>query len=164
MKTALGMIALAAALTWGWPAIALSDKAAIEYLDELDALSVEGHAEKYCERMHDDLVVAVSDATSELGAIRIDGGKKEWCDYIAFATKGMSLLGMESQVTRNDFTVTRSWLHPWTAEVSYEERRTSRMTRVNATLHTKSADEWTLVQTFSGVKVLRLKVDSRIAP
>src|SRR5688572_26013192 len=87
MKTVLGMIALAALAIWGWPAIALSEKASIEYLDELDALSIQGPSGKYCEHMHDDLVVAVSDATSAYGAIRIDGGKKEWCDYIAFATK-----------------------------------------------------------------------------
>jgi hypothetical protein len=163
VKTVLGLIALAAAVIWGWPAVALSEKASIEYLDELDALSVQGHAEEYCEHMHDDLVVAVSDATSTQGAIRIDGGKKEWCDYIAFATKGMSLLGMRSQVARNDFTVTRSWRHPWTANISYEEQRTSEMTRLNVTLRTESSDRWTLVQTLSGVKVLGLTVDSRIA-
>ena len=46
MKTVLGLIALAAAVIWGWPAVALSEKASIEYLDELDALSVQGHAEE----------------------------------------------------------------------------------------------------------------------
>ncbi|MBC8026152.1 MAG: hypothetical protein H7Y89_09195 [Steroidobacteraceae bacterium] len=163
MKTVLGLMLIAAATVWGWPAIALSDNAAIGYLDALEALSMQGRAEEYCEHMHEDVTVSVSDATSMHGAVRIEGGKKEWCDYIAFATKGMSLLGMESQVTRNGLTVTRSWRHPWTAEVSYEEQRTSTMTRVNATLRTESADQWTLVQTLSGIKVLRLKVDSRIA-
>jgi hypothetical protein len=164
MKTVLGLIALAAMAMWGWPAIALSEKASIEYLDELDALSVQGQAEKYCERMHDDLVVAVRDATSTLGAVRINGGKKEWCDYVASTTEGLSLLGMKSRVTRHDFAVTRRWQSPWTARVTYEEQRTSEMTRVDATLHTVSTDEWTLVQTLSGIKVVSLKVDSRIAP
>ena len=164
MKTVLGMIALSAATIWGWPAISLSEKASIAYLDELESLSLQGHAEQYCARMHEDLSVAVSDATSAHGAIRIEGGRKEWCDYIEFATRGMSLLGMESRVTRDDFTVARDWLRPWTARITYTERRTSEMRRVNATLRTQSADEWTLVQTFSGVKVLSLKVDSRIAP
>jgi hypothetical protein len=164
MKTLLGLIAFAAAAIWGWPAIALSENASIEYLDELESLSLQGHAERYCERMHEDLSVEVSDATSAHGAIRIEGGKKEWCDYIEFATRGMSLLGMESRITRDDFTVSRDWLHPWTARIAYKERRTSEMRLVNATLRTESADQWTLVQTFSGVKVLRLKVDSRIAP
>ena len=134
------------------------------YLDEMDALSLQGQAPDYCDRLHEDLTVSVADATSARGAIRIEGGKKEWCDYIAYATKGMSLLGLESQVRRDGLTVSRSWRHPWTAQVSYVERRTSTMTRVNATLRTESADRWTLVQTLSGIKVLKLKVDSRIAP
>lgn len=164
MKIALVLIALAAVVVWGWPAIALSEKAAIGYLDELDALSVQGQPEKYCEHMHDDLAVAVRDATSTLGAVRIDGGKKEWCDYIASTTEGMSVLGMKSRVTRQGVTVTRRWQSPWTARVAYEEQRTSEMTSVDATLRTVSNDEWTLVQTLSGIKVLSLNVDSRIAP
>jgi hypothetical protein len=164
MKTVLGMIVLTAAAVWGWPAIALSDSAAMRYLDELEAFSLEGKSAQYCERMHDDLTVAVRDATSTEGEVRIEGGKKEWCDYIAFATKGMSLLGMESQVTRDGFTVTREWRHPWTAKISYRERRTSTMTRVNTVLRTESKDELTLVQTFSGIRISRLTSEARIAP
>jgi hypothetical protein len=76
----------------------------------------------------------------------------------------VSLLGIKSSVTRHDLTVTRSWQNPWTARVAYEEQRTSEVTRMDATLHTVSTDEWTLVQTLSGIKVLSLKVDSRLAP
>ena len=163
MKTLLALVALSAAAVWGWPAIAMSDDAASAYLDELESLSLQGHAAEYCERMHEDLVVDVRDATSSEGAVHIEGGKKEWCDYIAYATKGMSLLGMETRATRDDFTVSRDWRHPWTADVSYRERRTSTMKKVNVTLRTESDDRWTLVQTFSGIKVSRLTGDSRIA-
>lgn len=163
MKTILLLIAFAAAAIWGWPAVALSENAATAYLDELEALSMQGRAAAYCDHMHDDLVVSVADSTSSNGAIRIDGGKKEWCAYIAYATKGLSLLGMESRVSRSGLTVARSWRHPWTADVAYEERRTSTMRSIGTTSHTRSTDRWTLVQTLSGVKVLRLEVDSRIA-
>lgn len=163
MKTLLALVALSVAAVWGWPAIALSDDAASAYLDDLDSLSIGGNAAAYCERMHEDLVVSVNDATSAEGAVRIEGGKKEWCDYIEFATKGMSLLGMETQVVRDDFAVERDWRHPWTAQVSYHERRTSTMAKVNVTLRTESTDRWTLVQTLSGIRVLRLTSDSRIA-
>ena len=82
---------------------------------------------------------------------------------MSFAAKGYELLGISTQVKRDDFTVRRSWLHPWTAEVSYFEERTTRMSRVNVTLKTESDDQWTLVNTFGGVKVMRLTSKTRLA-
>lgn len=165
MKIILAVIVVVGAIVWGWPAASLSDDAASAYLDELERLSLNGRPAEYCEYMHESLVVDVTDATSvDGGTVRIEGGRKEWCGYIEFATRGLSLLGMKSQATRDNFEVTRDWRHPWTAEVRYRERRESTMTLANATLRTVSDDRWTLVQTLSGVKVLRLSVNSRIAP
>ena len=164
MITVLGLVAAAAAVTWGWPALTLSDKAAIAYLDELEALSMQGHPDDYCERMHDDLEVAVSDATSDLaGPVRIEGGKQTWCEHIAFVSKGVMQLGMQTRATRNNFQVSRRWNEPWTARVSYDEERTSTIPRQNVTLRTVSSDRWVLVNTFRGVKVRGLESDSRIA-
>lgn len=165
MKIIVAIGVVVGAIVWGLPAVSLSENAASAYLDELERLSLSGKAAEYCERMHPDLVVDVTDATSaQGGTMRIEGGRKEWCEYIDFATRGLSLLGMESRAVRDDFEVTRDWRHPWTVEVRYRERRTSTMSRVNTTLRTLSDDRWTLVQTISGVKVLRLSVNSRLAP
>lgn len=165
MKIIVAALAVVGAIVWGLPAVSLSDSAAKAYLDELERLSLSGQSTEYCDCMHEDLVVDVTDATSEhSGTVRIEGGREKWCEYVEYATRGLSLLGMESRATRDDFEVTRDWRHPWRAEVRYLERRVSTMTRVNATLRTQSEDRWTLVQTLSGVKVLRLSVNSRIAP
>jgi hypothetical protein len=165
VKTVLGLIVLAAALIWGWPAVALSDKAAIAFLDELESLSMQGRSKEYCERMHEDLEVNVADGTSDLaGTVRIEGGRQKWCDHIAFTTQDVVQMGLQTQATRHDFRLSRRWYEPWTARASYDEQRTSTIPRMNVTLRTVSTDEWTLVQTLSGVKVLRLKVDSRLAP
>ncbi len=164
MKTVLGLIVLAAAGIWGWPAITLSDNATIAYLDQLEALSMQGRSEEYCERMHEDLEVAVADGTSELvGTVRIEGGRQEWCDHIAFATKGVMQLGMQTRATRNHFRVSRRWYEPWTARVSYDEERTSTIPHKDVTLQTESSDRWILVNTVSGVKVLGLESNSNIA-
>ena len=164
MKIILGLIVIAAALIWGWPAITLSDKAAIAYLDELEALSMQGRPADYCERMHDDLAVAVEDGTSELaGTVRIDGGKQTWCEHIASVSKGVVQLGMQTHATRHDFRLSRRWNEPWTARVSYDEERTSTIPRINVVLRTESSDRWILVNTLEGVRVLRLESRSHIA-
>ena len=67
------------------------------------------------------------------------------------------LLGVSMDVKRNDFKVKRSWLHPWTVQVSYKEDRTTTMSKLHVSLHTQSEDELTLVQTFQGVKLRALK-------
>jgi hypothetical protein len=150
---------------WGWPAVALSDKAAIALLDELEALSMQGRSKEYCERMHENLEVAVVDGTSDIaGTVRIEGGRQKWCDHITFTTQDVVQIGLQTQATRHNLHVSRRWYEPWTAHVSYDEERTSTIPRMNVTLRTVSADEWTLVQTLSGVKVLELTVDSRLAP
>ena len=89
-----------------------------------------------------------------------DGNEQDFCDYVSTAAKGMHLLGVSMDVKRNDFKVSRSWLHPWTAHVSYQEDRTTTMSKLNVSLHTQSEDELTLVQTFQGVKLRELKTRS----
>ena len=46
---------------------------------------------------------------------------------------------------------------PWTSEVSYAEHRTLSIQGANVSLQTVSDDEITLVQTFSGVKLRKVK-------
>jgi hypothetical protein len=153
----------AVAIVYGAGAAKLSESGATRFLDEMDSLSLQGKSTEYCTRLHDALAVSIRDHTSPGLPRDFTGGKKEFCDYVSMAAKGMSLLGPESQVTRHDFKVTRSWLHPWTAQVSYHETRTTRMTRVDATLDTVSDDRWILVNTVGGVKALRLESESHVA-
>ena len=103
------------------------------------------------------MVVSIRDRSAAEIPRDIDGGKKEFCDYVSMAAKGMALIGPQTQFTRNNFTVQRSWLHPWTATVSYDESRTTTLTRIDVTINTHSVDRWTLVQTFTGVKVKSLR-------
>ena len=161
------LLLLAAALTlvciYGTAAFNLSESGAVRFLDELEKLSLQGNSDAYCARLHADMTVSIRDHTSPGMPRDFDGGKSQFCEFITTAAKGVDLIGPESHATRTDFSVTRSWLHPWTAQVSYHETRTTRLTRINVTLNTQGDDQWTLVQTFAGVKARRLVSESRRA-
>jgi hypothetical protein len=160
MKTlfALLLALLAAAYVYG--VSSLSESGANRFLDDLESLSLHGKSAEYCARLHDDLRVSIRDH-SAVPPADFDGGRAEFCAFVSQAAKGVDLLGISTQVTREDFTVTRSWLHPWTAQVSYHEDRVTTMSKINATAHTRSDDELTLVQTFGGIKLAYLR--SRVA-
>ncbi|MEO8064813.1 MAG: hypothetical protein ABI821_18945 [Pseudomonadota bacterium] len=163
MQKILGLLLLVAAGVYGMGAVKLSESGANRFLNELESLSLQGKSDQYCALLHENLGVSIRDHTAPEQPRDFDGGKTEFCEFVSMAAKGMSLIRPESHLTREDFTVTRSWLHPWTALVSYHETRSTRMTLVNVTLETESDDEWTLVNTIGGVKVLRLESHSRLA-
>src|SRR5262250_1002 len=96
-------------------AILFSESGANGFLNQLEHLSLQGKSDEYCDRLHEDMKVSVDDRSAEPPA-RIEGGKKEFCDYVSDASRGMDLLGVSTQVQRDDFTVSRCCLHPWTAE------------------------------------------------
>lgn len=157
----LVIVALAAAYSYG--ALALSESSANRFLDELETLSLQGKSAEYCDRLHADLRVSVRDHSATPPA-DFDGGRDEFCAYVSRAAKGVDLLGISSSVKRNDFEITRNWLHPWTAHVRYHEDRITTMTKVHATLHTRSDDALILVQTLGGVKLLGLESRVSLAP
>ena len=159
MKKILCLVVLVALFIYGTPAVTLSESSAARFLNTLETLSLTGKSAEYCARLDDHLVVSIRDRSAPGSPRDIDGGKKEFCDYVSMAAKGMSLIGPETHFIRDNFSVQRSWLHPWTATVRYEESRTTTLTRIGVTLETKSADRWTLVQTFAGVKVISLQSD-----
>jgi hypothetical protein len=156
MKKLLWLIALGIAGVYVHSAIVFSETGANGFLNDLEHLSIAGKGDEYCARLHEDLAVSIQDHSATPPA-DFSGGRREFCDYVSAASKGMDLLGVSTQVTRDDFTVKRSWLHPWTAQVSYREDRITTMTRVNVTLHTEGEDQLTLVQTLRGMKLLRLQ-------
>src|SRR5882672_5274479 len=160
MKKVMVLIALAVITVYAIPCYSLSERGAVRFLDGLEDLSVRGNSAGYCARLHPDLRVSINDRSADPPAI-FDGNEQDFCDYVSSATKGMQLLGISMKVTRNDLAVTRSWLHPWTAHVSYKEDRVTTMSRVNVTLHTQSEDQLTLVQTFRGVRLLELATHAR---
>jgi len=156
MKTLIALLlsALAGIYIHGW--VTLSETGANRFLDELETLSLQGKSAEYCARLHADLRVSIHDHSARPPA-DFDGGRDQFCAFVSNAAKGVDLLGLSTTVTRNDFTVTRSWLHPWTAQVSYNEDRITTFSLANQSLHTRGEDKLTLVQTLRGVRLLHLE-------
>jgi hypothetical protein len=142
-------------------AIALSEGGANNFLNELEDISMRGEGDKYCASLHEDMRASISDHSAEPPA-EFEGGKKEFCAYVTYATKGLSMLGASTHAQRDEFTVQRSWLHPWTADVSYVETRTTSFAQGNVSIRTESEDRWTRVETFGGIKVKRLDSKTRL--
>ena len=67
-------------------------------------------------------------------------------------------------VTRDDVEVSRDWLHPWTAEVSYTEQRSVSMAGIQMQVNTVGEDRLTLVKTLTGgVKIKALHAKTRMS-
>jgi len=162
MKKIVMLLLIALAGIYGTAAVNLSESGANRLLNELEHLSMSGHGKEYCEHLHEDLTVSIQDHTADPPANFV-GGRAEFCGFVSEAAKGMSLLRAGTHVTRDDFTVTRSWLHPWTAQVSYKEDRITTFPLVNQSAHTQGEDKLTLVQTFGGVRMLHLESRSWLA-
>jgi len=156
VKRIATLLLIAVAGIYGIAAFNLSESGANRFLNELEDLSLSGQGKEYCALLHEDLTVSISDHSGDPPA-DFDGGRDEFCTFVSEAAKGMELLQAGVHVTRDDFTVTRSWLHPWTAQVSYNEDRITTFSLANQSLHTRGEDKLTLVQTLRGVRLLHLE-------
>jgi hypothetical protein len=161
MKKIVVVILLSLLTIYGYGRVKLSESASNRFLNELEQLSMTGKGEEYCARLHEDLKVSIRDHSADPPA-DFDGNREDFCGYVTYAMKGIEILGVSTNVTRENFTVAREWLHPWTAHVSYHEARITTMSKAGTTLHTVSDDRLTLVQTFDGVKLLYL--ESKVEP
>ena len=139
--------------------VALGESGAMRYVLEMDSLMNEGKADEVCAMFHDDLEVEIEDHTSE-AAENLVGGKEELCDRTHDAVEALKMLPHTMRVEFNDVTVKRDWLHPWTSEISYTEDRVLTIRGANVRISTTSDDVITLVQTFSGVKLRKLKSEA----
>jgi hypothetical protein len=161
MKKIAVVILLSLLASYGYGRVTLSESASNRFLNELEHLSMTGKGEEYCARLHEDLQVSIRDHSAEPPA-DFDGNREDFCGFVTYAMKGIEILGVSTSVTRENFTVERDWLHPWTAQVSYHEARTTTMSTAGTTIRTVSDDRLTLVQTFGGVKLLYL--ESKVEP
>jgi hypothetical protein len=162
MKAILGIVLAAVLGSYGFGFVTLSERGATRFLEQLENLSLQGRSAEYCAHLHQDLAVSIRDRSADPPA-EFDGNREDFCDYVTQASRTIGLLGVSMQVKRDDFTITRDWLHPWTVRVSYREDRVTTMSRAQTTLHTRGEDHLTLVQTFDGVKLRQLDSHSWLA-
>jgi hypothetical protein len=158
MKTAVALLLLALAGVYSYAAMTLNAHDANRFLDELEALSLQQKDAEYCARMHADLTVKIHDATHD-PPTEFTGNRAQFCDNVAYAAKSVSILGLSTRVTREDFRLERDWWRPWRARVSYREDRLTTLSKLDTTLHTRGEDNLTLVLSWRGLELREL--DSR---
>ncbi|HEU5134491.1 MAG TPA: hypothetical protein VFU13_05045 [Steroidobacteraceae bacterium] len=156
MKKFLLLLVLAIVGIYGIGRIRLGEAGAMRFLAQMEAKMTEGKGEEVCEMFHDDLEVAITDHTGD-SVRETSGGKDEFCDLTATTAAGLNLVPHSSTVNLTEVESKQSWLHPWTSEVSYLENRSLSIRGAGVTIRTVSEDEITLVHTFSGVKLRKIK-------
>ncbi len=160
MKKVVAFVLLAVIGVYVTGRVTLGEAAAMRFVREMDSLMNDGKADDVCAMFHEDLEMHIEDHTSE-AASNLDGGKDELCELTHDAVNALKSLPRTMRVEFNDVTVKRDWLHPWTSEVSYTEDRILTV-GTSIRISTTSDDVITLVQTFSGVKLRKLKAETYV--
>jgi hypothetical protein len=161
MKKILLLAALAFLAVFITGRISLGEAGAMRFVTQMESLMREGKADEVCAMFHDDLTVNIIDHSTPDGSL--EGGKAELCEHTRMAAAALEMLPHSMNVDFEDVAVSRRWLHPWTSEVTYLERRALTIAGANVSVRTVSEDTLTLVQTFSGVKLRKLTADVSLA-
>jgi len=156
MRRILWLLALALVGIYGSGYFSHGEGGVNRFLAEVEELYMNGDADGLCALMHDEIEVNLEDNTADQ-PMRVKGGKEEFCAFTRKTAPAMKHVATSMNVTRDDFTVHREWLHPWTADVTYTERRSISIQGLGIQINTVSEDELTLVKTWAGVKIRRLE-------
>jgi len=156
MKKLVFLLVLVVVGIHGVGRIKLGESGAMRFLAEMDSLMTDGEGQEVCEMFHEDLEVEILDHSGE-SLEQVSGGKEEFCDLTVATAASLNLLPHSMLVNFTEVEAKHDWLHPWTSEVSYLENRSLSIRGTNVTLRTVSHDEITLVNSFSGVKLRKLK-------
>jgi len=156
MKKLIVLALLALIGVYGVGRFNLGEAGTMRFLMKMESLIREGKSDEVCAMFHDDLEVDITDHSGE-STQTTNGGRKEFCALTTEVVAGLQLLPHSSTVEYTDITAKQGLSKPWTGEVSYSEHRTLSFMGANVSLRTVSEDEITLVQTFSGVKLRKVK-------
>jgi len=156
MKKLFVLAILGAIVAIGVGRFNLSEAGAMRFMANMESLMSEGKADEVCDLFHDDLVVDIADHSGE-STEAVQGGKSELCDLTRTTVAGLQMLPHSMDVQYTDVESKYQFSKPWSGELQYSEHRTLSIPGANVSLQTVSEDRITLVQTFSGVKLLKLK-------
>jgi hypothetical protein len=156
MKKLIGLLVLGAIAVYGIGRFNLGEAGAMRFMTKMESLMNEGKSEEVCAMFDDDLEVEIADHSGE-STQKMSGGKKEFCELTATTIAGLQLLPHTMNVEYTGVTAKNGLSKPWTSDVSYSEHRTFNIPSANVSMLTVSDDEITLIQTFSGVKLRRIK-------
>lgn len=160
MRKFIVLLLVALATTYGVGYASLGESGVTDLLAQMEEMSSRGDVDGVCALFDDEASVSLDDRTPE-GPMKLTGGKPELCAYLAQVLPLQKTLVAATVIKRDHFTIERDWAHPWTAHVSYDERRTVTMAQtlpqLTAHTHMQSQDRLTVVYTLQGRKITRLQ-------
>jgi hypothetical protein len=156
MKRIIILLALTLVTVYGLGRFNLGESGAMRFMAKMESLTNAGDHASVCEMFHDDLEMDIADDSGDERR-QVSGGKRELCGLVRETIMGLQMLPHSMQVEYSDVRASLELTSPWTGELSYAEHRTLSIPGANVSLRTVSNDEITLVQTFTGVKLLKLK-------
>lgn len=163
MKKVFWIMTIALAWIYGSGFVSLGARGSMEYLNQWERYSLNGDADSICAMMHEELEFSIDDRSTPGRPLAMQGGKAELCEYYASVVPAMKHIVSNMNVTREDVEIERDWLHPWTAQVSYTERRSVSMAAIRMQVNTTGEDRFTLVKTLTGgVKIKALRAKTRM--
>jgi hypothetical protein len=142
--------------------ITLGEAGAMRFLMNMNTLTDDGKSEAVCNQFHDDLRFHVIDHTGP-ATKDVAGGKQELCSLVSASITALSLVPHSKQTHISKVVVAREWTHPWTSQVTYTDDQDITIRGANVTLKTTSDNKITLVQSFGGVKLLKLDAELWLA-
>ncbi len=156
MKKLLALLIVALVAVYGVGRFNLGETGAMRFLAQMESLMSEGKSDEVCAMFHEDLEVDITDHSGE-STQTVNGGKAEFCELTRTSIAGLQMLPHSMNVEYTDVDAKQELGKPWSGDVRYSEHRTLRIPGANVTLQTVSEDQITLVQTFSGVKLRKVK-------
>jgi hypothetical protein len=156
MKKVVYLVILVLAVAYGVGRVRLGEMGALQFLTNMEDLIQDGKADEVCDLYHEDLEVEIVDSTGGTENT-LSGGKEELCELTRATVAGLNLVPNSMRVSFTEVNAKHDWKHPWTGEISYLENRSLTINGTNVTLRTVSNDEITLVHTFSGVKLRKIR-------
>jgi hypothetical protein len=156
MRKLVFLLVIAVLATFGIGRFNLGEAGAMRFLTKMETLMGAGKSDEVCAMFHDDLEVDIADHSGETTRFT-SGGRNELCAITVEVVAGLRLVPHSMKVDYTGVTARQTLGKPWTGEIRYSEHRTFGVPGANISLRTVSEDEITLVQTFSGVKLRKLK-------
>jgi hypothetical protein len=156
MKKLVALSILGLLAVYGIGRFNLGEAGAMRFLTKMESLMNEGKGDEVCAMYHEDLTVQIADHSGQ-PTKNVNSGKDGFCALTRTTIAGLQLIPHSMSVEFTGVTAKHELTKPWTGDLSYSEHRTFSIPGASASLHTVSEDQITLVQTFSGVKILKIK-------
>lgn len=161
MKKLLWIALIALAYTYISGYYSLSEAGVNRFLNEMETASQQGNAQAVCDMFADNVEVSLQDRSTR-APVNVTGGREQLCEMLRKMLPMQAALISSTQVTRDDLKIERGWLHPWTADASFTEHRTTTLSRGSMTVRTVGDRKLKLVKTLTHVVIKRIEANVRI--